>query len=127
MQKNVGVKLMFEVRFKLNEKNEKDAIIINLFKNEYNPNEVIKGVLYKIALSVNEGQPITLSGGINVMYNPDGNIISVNQVSIRGNKCLDNDDENEVNDVNEGKNEKVNKNEEVNVSIGNDLAKMFNE
>lgn len=127
MQKNVGVKLMFEVRFKLNEKNEKDAIIINLFKNEYNPNEVIKGVLYKIALSVNEGQPITLSGGVNVMYNPDGNIISVNQVSIRGNKCLDNDDENEVNDVNEGKNEKVNKNEEVNVSIGNDLAKMFNE
>lgn len=127
MQKNVGVKLMFEVRFKLNEKNEKDAIIINLFKNEYNPNEVIKGVLYKIALSVNEGQPITLSGGVNVMYNPDGNIISVNQVSISGNKCLDNDDENEVNDVNEGKNEKVNKNEEVNVSIGNDLAKMFNE
>lgn len=127
MQKNVGVKLMFEVRFKLNEKNEKDAIIINLFKNEYNPNEVIKGVLYKIALSVNEGQPITLSGGVNVMYNPDGNIISVNQVSISGNKCLDNDDENGVTDVNEGKNEKVNENEEINVSIGNDLAKMFNE
>ena len=61
------------------------------------------------------------------MYNPDGNIISVNQVSISGNKCLDNDDENGVTDVNEGKNEKVNKNEEVNVSIGNDLAKMFNE
>lgn len=127
MQKNVGVKLMFEVRFKLNEKNEKDAIIINLFKNEYNPNEVIKGVLYKIALSVNEGQPITLSGGVNVMYNPDGNIISVNQVAISGNKCLDNDDENGVTDVNEGKNEKVNENEEINVSIGNDLAKMFNE
>lgn len=53
-----------EVRFKLNPNNDKDKIIINVLAGEYSPAETIKNMLYKMALSGNEGclKPL---GGLN--------------------------------------------------------------
>lgn len=54
MQENV--KQVTEVRFKLNPSNPKDMQIINLLNNEYNANEYIKALLYKISIGGNIGQ-----------------------------------------------------------------------
>ena len=40
-----------EIRFKLNEKNEKDKVIIDILNGEYSPSETIKAILYKMGTS----------------------------------------------------------------------------
>lgn len=42
------------IRFTLNPKNEKDKLIIDMLNKEYNPNESIKNILYKVFTSDNE-------------------------------------------------------------------------
>ncbi|MFQ9545581.1 MAG: hypothetical protein ACLR02_11235 [Clostridium sp.] len=36
------------IRFTLNPKNEKDKLIIDMLNKEYNPNDSIKNILYKV-------------------------------------------------------------------------------
>ena len=62
-----------EIRFKLNPKNEKDKMIMDVLGGEYSPTDTIKNILYKIG---NGGY-----GGITVAF---GGI--VNNVSINSNK-----------------------------------------
>ena len=42
-----------EIRFKLNVNNEKDKKIIDMLENEYNPNMMIKSILYKMTTDNN--------------------------------------------------------------------------
>ena len=116
---------MLEVRFRLTEKNEKDKIIMKLFENEYNVNEAIKGILYKIAISVNESKPITLAGGVKVVYNLDSAIIDVNSLStnvVGENQIVSKNITINDNQGNEGES---NENDILDIEVGNDLAKMF--
>lgn len=39
-----------EIRFKLNSKKEKDKVIIELLSREYDRNEFLKSLLYKVAI-----------------------------------------------------------------------------
>lgn len=50
--KGCGNKNM-EIRFKLNVNNEKDKKIIDMLENEYNPNMMIKSILYKMTTDNN--------------------------------------------------------------------------
>lgn len=116
---------MLEVRFKLTEKSKKDQMIMKLFENEYNVNEAIKGILYKIALSVNESKPITLAGGVKVVYNLDSATIDVNSLSTSDIAQSQITSENITTNDNQGNDDKSNENDIPDIKVGNDLAKMF--
>lgn len=45
-----------EIRFKLNPKNEKDKVILDVLSGEYSPSETIKNILYKMGLEGVERQ-----------------------------------------------------------------------
>ena len=62
-----------EIRFKLNPKNEKDKVIMDVLAGEYSPTDTIKNILYKIGTGG--------YGGITVAFGG-----SVNNVSINSNK-----------------------------------------
>lgn len=62
-----------EIRFKLNPKNEKDKMIMDVLGGEYSPTDTIKKILYKIGTGG--------YGGITVAFGG-----SVNNVSINSNK-----------------------------------------
>lgn len=116
---------MLEIRFRLTEKNEKDKIIMQMLENEYNVNEAIKGILYKLALSVNRGQPVTLAGGVKVVYNPNDKSVIVNQSSTNVNENDNLSTEIVTTSVNDGNEVKSTEIEPLNIEVGNDLAKMF--
>lgn len=44
-----------EIRFKLNQENEKDKVILEFLSKEYAPSITIKNILYKMALDGVEG------------------------------------------------------------------------
>lgn len=116
---------MLEIRFRLTEKNEKDKIIMQMLENEYNVNEAIKGILYKLALSVNRGQPVTLAGGVKVVYNPNDKSVIVNQSATNVNENDNLSTEIVTTSVNDGNEVKSTEIEPLNIEVGNDLAKMF--
>lgn len=45
-----------EIRFKLNPKNEKDKVIMDVLSGEYSPSETIKNILYKMGTNGEKGQ-----------------------------------------------------------------------
>lgn len=51
-----------EIRFKLNPKNEKDKVIIDVLCGEYFPTETIKNILYKMETNGVESQPRSSRG-----------------------------------------------------------------
>lgn len=51
-----------EIRFKLNPKNEKDQVIINVLSGEYSPSETIKNILYKMGTNGADGQRVLFWG-----------------------------------------------------------------
>ena len=51
-----------EIRFKLNPKNEKDKVIIDILSGEYSPSETIKNILYKMGMDGLERHPVSVSG-----------------------------------------------------------------
>ena len=54
-----------EIRFKLNPKNEKDKVIINVLSGEYSPSETIKNILYKMGTNGVDGQRVSCVGDNN--------------------------------------------------------------
>ena len=40
-----------DIRFSLNENNEKDKLIIDMLSEEYSPTQSVKAILYKVALN----------------------------------------------------------------------------
>ena len=40
-----------DIRFSLNENNEKDKLIIDMLAGEYSPTQAVKAILYKVALN----------------------------------------------------------------------------
>lgn len=51
-----------EIRFKLNPKNEKDKVIIDVLSGEYSPSETIKNILYKMGTNGAERKPMSFEG-----------------------------------------------------------------
>lgn len=90
-----------EIRFKLNPKNEKDKVIIDVLSGEYSPSEAIKNMLYKMGTNGVEGQQMSLGGQadvVNVSTETDGNpkfddIRSEMDKASDGNKCQGIEDE----------------------------------
>lgn len=54
--------IAMEIRFKLNPKNDKDKVIIDVLSREYSPTETIKNILYKMGTNGAESQPMSLGG-----------------------------------------------------------------
>lgn len=53
-----------EIRFKLNPKNEKDKVIIDVLSGEYSPTDTIKNILYKIGAGGCGGITVAFGGSI---------------------------------------------------------------
>ena len=53
-----------EIRFKLNPKNEKDKVIMDVLAGEYSPTDTIKNVLYKIGSGGYGGITVSFGGSI---------------------------------------------------------------
>lgn len=51
-----------EIRFKLNSKKEKDKVIIELLSREYDRNEFLKSLLYKVAIEGYIGNSMEIKG-----------------------------------------------------------------
>ena len=53
-----------EIRFKLNPKNERDKVIMDVLGGEYSPTDTIKNILYKIGTGGYGGITVALGGSI---------------------------------------------------------------
>lgn len=53
-----------EIRFKLNPKNEKDKVIMDVLAGEYSPTDTIKNILYKIGTGGYGGITVSFGGSI---------------------------------------------------------------
>ena len=53
-----------EIRFKLNENNDKDKIIIDMLNQEYSATDYIKALLFKIAVNGQQGIHMSFSGAV---------------------------------------------------------------
>lgn len=65
-----------EIRFKLNPKNEKDKVIIDVLSGEYSPSETIKNILYKMGMDGIEGHRMLIgehSDYVNICTEGDAN------------------------------------------------------
>ena len=84
-----------EIRFKLNPKNEKDKVIIDVLSGEYSPSETIKNILYKMGTNGVVGQQMSIEGQsdyVNVSNGVKINLIDGNEGnrtdgSFDGDKC----------------------------------------
>ena len=53
-----------EIRFKLNPKNEKDKVIMDVLAGEYSPTDTIKNILYKIGTGGYGGITVAFGGSV---------------------------------------------------------------
>lgn len=53
-----------EIRFKLNPKNEKDKVIMDVLAGEYSPTDTIKNILYKIGTGGYGGIIVSFGGSV---------------------------------------------------------------
>ena len=53
-----------EIRFKLNPKNEKDKVIMDVLAGEYSPTDTIKNILYKIGTGGYGGITVSFGGSV---------------------------------------------------------------
>lgn len=72
-----------EIRFKLNPKNEKDKVIMDVLAGEYSPTDTIKNILYKIGTGGYGGITVSFGGSVtnvninsNKQYTPIESTIS---------------------------------------------------
>ena len=65
-----------EIRFKLNPKNEKDKMIMDVLGGEYSPTDTIKNILYKIGTGGYGGITVAFGGSVNKQYVPTESKIS---------------------------------------------------
>lgn len=96
-----------EIRFKLNPKNEKDKVIIDVLSGEYSPAETIKNIMYKMATNGGEGQR-RFNGGQIYLNNGFPKTDSTPQIDYRQkkknelggvNECYDIESEKFTNDI----------------------------
>lgn len=104
-----------EVRFRLNNNNIKDKVIIDFLGGEYSPAETIKALMYKMATGNTKGTALSFWG----------NVSTVN-VAGKSETLPLNDDNSNLEDNNEmNKNPTVDQERETALAINDDFKKFF--
>lgn len=107
-----------EIRFKLKESNSKDKIIADVLREEYNHNEFIKNLIYKLA--VGKYRIVTEDGGIVPIF--EGLVESKGTSTIivsKANKLIENKE------ISSDLEENTEVEEEMDIVVDNDIMDFF--